>query len=186
MLTRSSIASDASRQIRSQRLGHAGGARLERPRRVDRARREHVVVDVAQRLELAVEQDRLVEHELVRMLGRLVEEVLLRAEGRRQAHHDFLADRVDRRVGDLREQLLEVGEQRRRLVGEHGQREVVAHRADRLGAVARHRREQHAQVLLACSRTRAGARAAAGLRSSPGRRAGSSEKGTALRSYHSR
>ncbi len=66
----------------------------------------------------------------------------------REAHHDLLADRVDRRVGDLREELLEVGEQRGRLVGEDGQREVVAHRADRLGPVARHRREQHAQVLL--------------------------------------
>ena len=31
----------------------------------------------------------------------------------RQAHHDVLADRVDRRVRDLREALLEVGEERR-------------------------------------------------------------------------
>ena len=31
-----------------------------------------------------------------------------------ERHHDRLADRVDRRVRDLREQLLEVGEQRRR------------------------------------------------------------------------
>ncbi len=82
------------------------------------------------------------------MLGGLVEQVALVAQARGQAHHDFLANRVDRRVGDLREQLLEVGEQRRRLVGEHRQREVVAHRADRLGAVDRHRREQHPQVLL--------------------------------------
>ena len=67
---------------------------------------------------------------------------------RADRHHDRLADRVDRRVGHLREQLLEVGEQRRRLVGQDREREVVAHRADRLLALRRHRREQHAQVLL--------------------------------------
>ncbi len=102
---------------------------------------------MAQSLELAVEQDRLVKHQLVRVLGRLLEQVALGAQARRQAHHDFLADRVDRRVRDLGEQLLEVGEQRRRLVGEHRQRQIVAHRADRLGPLARHRREQHTQVL---------------------------------------
>ena len=75
-------------------------------------------------------------------------QVALGAEAGREAHHDLLADRVDRRVGDLGEELLEVGEQRRRLVGEHGEREVVAHRADRLRGVDRHRREQHLQVLL--------------------------------------
>ena len=47
----------------------------------------------------------------------------------------LLADRVDRRVGDLREQLLEVGEQRRLAVGEHRQRGVVAHARDRLLAL---------------------------------------------------
>ena len=132
-----------------QRLLHPGHALGHGPGDVDRARREHVVRDVAQRLELPVEQDRLAEDQLVRVLGRLVEEVALGPERGRQAHHDFLADRVDRRVGDLREELLEVGEQRRRLVGEHGQREVVAHRADRLLPFARHRGEQHPQVLLA-------------------------------------
>ena len=39
-----------------------------------------------------------------------VEQVRLRADERHQRHHDRLADRIDRRVGDLREQLLEVGE----------------------------------------------------------------------------
>jgi len=74
------------------------------------------VFDVAQGLQLAVEQNRLVQQQLVRVLGGLVEQVALVAQARRQAHHDFLAERVDRRVGHLGEQLLEVGEQRRRLV----------------------------------------------------------------------
>ena len=64
------------------------------------------------------------------------------------AHHDRLPDRVDRRVRDLREELLEVGVEQRRAVGEHGEREVVAHRADRLLGVQRQRREHRAQILL--------------------------------------
>ena len=111
-------------------------------------RAEHRGVDAAQRLELGVAQDRVRDHQLVGVVGPLGQQVGLGADARADRHHDRLADRVDRRVGDLREQLLEVGEQRRRLVGQHGQREVVAHRADRLLALGRHRREQHAQVLL--------------------------------------
>ncbi len=88
------------------------------------------------------------DHELVRVVGALGEQVALRPDRGADRHHDVLADRVDRRVRDLREELLEVGEQRRRLVRQHGERDVVAHRADRLLALGRHRREQDAQVLL--------------------------------------
>ena len=38
---------------------------------------------------------------------------------RHQRHHEFFADRVDRRVGDLREVLLEIVRQRLRLVRQH-------------------------------------------------------------------
>ena len=130
------------------RLDHARGTLGDRPGDVDGARGVHVVFDVPERLELAVQQDRLVEQQLVGVLGRLVEQVALVAEARREAHHDFLAQRVDRRVGDLGEQLLEVGEQRRRLIGEHRQGDVVAHRPHGLGAVLGHRGHQHPQVLL--------------------------------------
>ena len=130
------------------RAVHSGRTLGDRPGDVDRECLVDVMFDVAQRLELAIEQDRLVEKELVGMLGRLFEEVALVAEARSEAHHDFLADRVDRRVRDLSEQLLEVGEERRGLVGEHSEGDVVAHRPGRLGAVEGHRREQHPQVLL--------------------------------------
>ena len=52
---------------------------------------------------------------------------------------ELLADAVDRRVGDLGEELLEVVVEQARPVREHGQRGVVAHRAHGLDAVARHR-----------------------------------------------
>ena len=80
--------------------------------------------------------------------GRLRQQVDLGAERGRERHHDRLADRVDRRVGDLREQLLEVGEQRRLAIGQDRERGVVAHRGGRLLAVGRHRGDHHPQVLL--------------------------------------
>jgi hypothetical protein len=60
---------------------------------------------------------------------------------------DLLADRVDRRVGDLGEELLEVIVEQARLVGEHRERRVVAHGADGLDAVLGHRGEDDALVL---------------------------------------
>ena len=58
----------------------------------------------------------------------------------------LLADRVERRVGHLREELLEVVEQRLRAVGEDGQRGVGPHRAERLLAVVAHRAEDELEV----------------------------------------
>ena len=44
-----------------------------------------------------------------------------------QAHHQFFPQRIDRRVGDLGEALLEVVVKEVRLVGEHSQGDVIAH-----------------------------------------------------------
>ena len=128
--------------------GHALGPVVDPPGDRDRVRAEHGGVDAAQRLELGVAQDRVRDHQLVGVVGPLGQQVGLGPDARADRHHDRLADRVDRRVGDLREQLLEVGEERRRMVRQHRQRHVGAHRPDRLLALRRHRREQHAQVLL--------------------------------------
>jgi hypothetical protein len=74
----------------------------------------------------------------------LLEQVLLGAEHRLQRHHDLLAQRIDRRVGDLRELLAERVVERAHAAGEHRQRGVVAHRADRFLAVL----GQHADHLV--------------------------------------
>ncbi len=101
----------------------------------------------------------------------------LRADERHQRHHQLFADRIDRRVGDLREQLLEVVVQRLVLVRQHRQRRVVAHRAGRLPRRARAIGDIRTSGLPACSRTPAGDRAAArraparGARRRAGRRA---------------
>ena len=111
-------------------------------------RPEDIRVDLAEPLELLVAQDRVRDHELARVLRGLVEQVALRADAGLDAHHDGLADRVDRRVRHLGEQLLEVRVEHRLPVGENGQRQVVAHRPDRLLRVPRERGEDHLHVVL--------------------------------------
>ncbi len=115
---------------------------------VQDVRFEAAPVELAQDRHLVVVENGALEQELHRRLGPSLEQVGLGAEAGAKAHHDVLAHGVDGRVGDLREALLEVAEERRRLLGEHREREVVAHRAGRLLGVARHRREQDAEVFL--------------------------------------
>ena len=77
-----------------------------------------------------------------------LKQVRLRPDERDERHHHVFADRVDRRVRDLREQLLEVVVERLVLRGQHGQRAVVAHRAGGLFAVGGHRGHQELDVFL--------------------------------------
>ena len=77
-----------------------------------------------------------------------VQQVRLGADERHQRHDDGFADRVDGRVGDLGEQLLEVVVQRFIFVGQHGQRAVVAHGAGGLFAIGGHGRHQELDVFL--------------------------------------
>ena len=77
-----------------------------------------------------------------------VQQVRLGADKGHQRHHDGFADRVDRRIGHLGKQLLEVVVQRLVLVGQHGQRAVVAHGANRLFPGGRHGGDQELQVFL--------------------------------------
>ena len=60
------------------------------------------------------------------------QQVAFRANRRDQRSDDFFANRVQGRVGHLGEQLLEIVVQQLRIVREHGQRRVVAHRTERL------------------------------------------------------
>jgi hypothetical protein len=85
------------------------GARV--PGDVDRLGTEGAVerfLDRADLLEVLVGQDRLVDLEPLVRAGIVPEQVRSRADHGGQAHHQLLADRVDRRIGDLREILLEI------------------------------------------------------------------------------
>ena len=119
---------------------------------VERARHEMAVGDVGDRADLfqiGVGQDRLAHFEpLGRSEALQVEQVRPRSDDGNEAHHQFFADRIDRRIGDLREVLLEIGEQRLRPVRQRRDRGVVAHRSRGFLADRRHRRHQNADVFL--------------------------------------
>jgi len=95
--------------------------------------------------QLALRQDRRVEHDVPGVLGRRHEDVALGRDHRLQRHHDGLAQRVDRRVRHLRELLAEVVVGRAGAPRQDGHRRVVAHRADRLALVL----GEHADDLVA-------------------------------------
>ena len=77
-----------------------------------------------------------------------VQQVGLGADEAVERHHDRFADRVDRRVGHLRKQLLEVVVQRLVLAREYGQRAVVAHGANAFFAIFGHGGHQELDVFL--------------------------------------
>ena len=60
---------------------------------------------------------RMAQFQRVAILRRLFENVAFAADVGVERHHQAFADRIDRRVGDLREGLLEITEQHLRLVG---------------------------------------------------------------------
>ncbi|GAA3238308.1 hypothetical protein GCM10020256_58520 [Streptomyces thermocoprophilus] len=76
------------------------------------------------------------------------QQVAFGAEGGAQRGDEFLADGVQRRVGDLGEQLGEVVEEQAGALGEGGEGRVGAHGADGFGAGAGHRGEDDAEFFL--------------------------------------
>ena len=107
-----------------------------------------VLVDVDDLRQLVVVDDRERQHELAAALRARPQQVGLRPERRRDGRDDLFADRVERWVGDLREQLREVVEQQAGTLAEHRDRRVGAHRAQRLGTGGRHRGDDQLQLLV--------------------------------------
>ena len=94
-----------------ERRLQAAGALGRRPGGVERGGAEGAVqqlVDRADLLQVLVGQDRLRDFQPLVRAGLAAEQVRPRPDHRDQRHHQLLADRVDRRVGDLGEVLLEV------------------------------------------------------------------------------
>ena len=124
-------------------------ARVEQHRQ--RGRPEPGLVDVAQLRQLVVVDDRVLDLDLPARLRPRIEQIALRPDRRGHRGHELFADRVERRVGHLREELLEVVVQQPRPVRQRRQRRVGAHRAERLLAGGGHRREQHAEIFVGVS-----------------------------------
>ncbi|MNV07343.1 hypothetical protein D3C71_977650 [compost metagenome] len=105
------------------------------------------VADGADLFQIAIGQDRLAHFQTLGT-GRalVIEKVRAWANERNEAHHQFFADRIDRRVGDLREVLLEIGVEQLRLVRHGRNRRIGAHRADSFLTRRRHRRHQELRI----------------------------------------
>ncbi|CCF70123.1 hypothetical protein XAPC_3853 [Xanthomonas citri pv. punicae str. LMG 859] len=96
---------------------------------VDQAVALDVLLHLQQLAQFALAEHRRIEDDVVHRLRTGVEDIGLPAELCGERHRDAFAQRVDRRVGDLRERLAEVVVQRPGLAAEHRHRGVVAHRA---------------------------------------------------------
>ena len=112
-------------------------------------RQQITIRNPAQFFQFAIGEQRMRQLQHVAVLGRLFENVALAADVADQRHHHLFANGIDGRIRHLREELLEVVEQRLRLVREARQRRVGAHRTDRLFALGRHGRENHPQIFIA-------------------------------------
>ena len=84
---------------------------------------------------LVAAQQRRINFEAGGVLWCFLKQVALAPEAGVERHHNRFADRVNRRVGDLRELLAQIIVGRAHLLRQHRHRGVVAHRADRLLAV---------------------------------------------------
>ena len=98
--------------------------------------------------QLVVVDDRVRHGQLAAALRTGSEEVGLGTDGRCDRRDDLLTNGVERRVGDLGEQLAEVVEQQPRSLGEDGDRGVRAHRAERLASLGGHRGDDDLELLV--------------------------------------
>ena len=90
------------------------------------------MVHLAEIGQLLVRENWMLQAESAHLLRGRFEKVALGADETAQGHDHLFAYRIDRRVGDLREQLLEVVVNHAWLVGQAGQRRVVTHGAQRI------------------------------------------------------
>src|SRR6266481_1554847 len=88
----------------------------------------------------------------VTVLGLFRENVALASDVADERHHNLFANRVNRRIRDLRKELLEIIKQRLRTVRETSERRIRPHGPNRLLALRSHRAEDHPQVLIAVTK----------------------------------
>ena len=101
---------------------------------------------MAQFLQFLVGEDGVMHLDEPGAFGRGLQQIAFAANHDIRRGNDFLADRVDRRVGHLGEQLLEVIVQQLRLLRQDRQRRVGTHGAQRLDTVPGHGPNNQAQV----------------------------------------
>ena len=128
--------------------GVAGGGKEPVDGEGPPARHQPVLVDVEQGGQLVIGEHGPRQHDLVAGLRPGSQQVALGADRRRQRGDELLPDGIERRVGDLGEELAEIVVKETRPARQHGQGRVVAHRGQRFGPRAHHRLEDEADLLL--------------------------------------
>ena len=88
-----------------------------------------VLLHLDQLAQFALAEHRRIEDDVVHRLRAGMEDVGLLAELGGQRHDAVFAQRIDRRVGDLRERLAEIIVERSAVLAQHRHRGVIAHRA---------------------------------------------------------
>jgi hypothetical protein len=131
-----------------QRLFEAGAPFGGRVQHRQRHRPESRHLGVADLRHALVVDDRVLDDDLPARLRLGHQQVAFGTDRRFHRGHQLLADCVERRVGDLREQLLEVVVEQARALRQHRERRVGAHRSDRLLGAERHRSQDDLDVLL--------------------------------------
>ena len=143
------------------RLGHLAPQAVECPpqavapgeHRIEAANRAGLelrvdLLDVLDPVECLVVEDRVGQLQQVARVRAGIEDVSLGPDHLRERRHQLFADGVEGRVGHLGEQLLEVVVEEPRATREDRDGCVGAHRPEGLDAVARHRLDQDAKVLV--------------------------------------
>ena len=105
--------------------------RLARIRGREARGAEPLTVERGDALELVPGEDGVVQAEQLAVLAGVLEHVAVVTQVEHGGRHEALAQCVDGRIGDLREKLVEVVEERARAAGEHGEGDVRAHRGQR-------------------------------------------------------
>ena len=108
-----------------------------------------LATDLADGLQLFVEEDRRVERDLRGMLRGLGEEIAPPPQCGEKRHDQTFTDRINRRVSDLGKKLAEIGVKQTRTQGEDRERCVVTHGADGFRSILEHRLKDHVE-LFAC------------------------------------
>ena len=112
---------------------------------IDELMRHARIVETHDLAELALREHGRTQHDLFGVLLGRYEDVAFGTDLRLQRHDDALAQRVDRRIGDLGELLAEIIVEGAHLLRQHRHRRVIAHRAHRLALVF----GEHADDLIA-------------------------------------
>ena len=110
-----------------------------------------------QRRQFAIGEDRMLDGEAVALLFGRFEEVAFGADIALQRHDDLFADRIDRRIGHLGEQLPEIVVQHPRLIAQTLECRVVPHGAERVFFLVQQRNEHEAHAFRSYSRRPASA-----------------------------